>query len=457
MENKQIKRKKFIIDFIYFVIIFGLSILFIRFALPQLWAFVIAFIVVQILHKPAEALYKKMDEDNPLLHHNTICVGMVLLFYGTIGVAVLLLAIGSVKEVSSLVEPVKNFIQNIVKSITSTFAELEEASTITILGFEINIDWFDNYDYMGFINTVSSSLISFITTLPGKLPTVASSATSIFINLIICIVSTSFGLVDYDNIVTFLSGQKILQPKIPVISSIFSSIGRVVKKYLGSYLLIMLITFAELAVGLLIILRNPIAFVLAAVIAIFDILPIIGSGLFLFPWAVISMISGEFGVGIGLLILWFILSVIRNIIEPKIVGDQVGMHPLITLLAMIIGQFIYGPLGLLLLPVAIAVCCEINASEKSNGEMETVKDGKLPIYTSISNEKLKHYNEGKIETIISKTMDTIVSFVKDIFIKFWNFCFRRKGSRTEKESAAGEGKTKSGPSKHKKSKKKSGK
>ena len=68
------------------------------------------------------------------------------------------------------------------------------------------------------------------------------------------------------------------------------------------------------------------------------------------------MLSGSLGKGIGLLVLWAILSVIRQIIEPKIVGDTVGMHPLLTLFGMLFGNFVYGGLGIFLVPITIALC-----------------------------------------------------------------------------------------------------
>ncbi len=90
----------------------------------------------------------------------------------------------------------------------------------------------------------------------------------------------------------------------------------------------------------------------------FDILPVVGSGTVLVPWAVISMLTGNVGRGVGLIIVWVIISVIRQIIEPKIVGDTVGMHPLLTLFAMLFGNFVYGGLGIFLVPITIALLSE---------------------------------------------------------------------------------------------------
>ena len=73
------------------------------------------------------------------------------------------------------------------------------------------------------------------------------------------------------------------------------------------------------------------------------------------PWAVISLVTGDIKRGVGLLILYVIITVIRQIIEPRIVGDHVGLHPLLTLMCMFVGLRVFGGLGLLGLPILCAV------------------------------------------------------------------------------------------------------
>ena len=95
-------------------------------------------------------------------------------------------------------------------------------------------------------------------------------------------------------------------------------------------------------------------------IAVFDILPIVGSGTVLLPWTIISFIQGNIHNGIRILLLYIVVTIVRNIVEPKIVGQQVGLHPLITLLSMVLGTSIFGGIGVLCLPVAVAVAKQLN-------------------------------------------------------------------------------------------------
>ena len=148
-------------------------------------------------------------------------------------------------------------------------------------------------------------------------------------------------------------------------------------------------TFGEIFAGLSII-GVKYSALLAALIAIFDILPVVGSGLVLVPWAIISLIIGNIGLGVGLFILWAIVCVVRQIIEPKIVGSNVGMHPFLTLFAMLAGNFIYGGIGILLLPITLALCQSLNSS------------GVVKLYKNVEHEIEE---DDPIQQVISKGVD----------------------------------------------------
>jgi len=125
-------------------------------------------------------------------------------------------------------------------------------------------------------------------------------------------------------------------------------------KMLRAYGLIMLITFGELAVGLAL-LRVEYAVALAAVIAMVDILPVLGSGTVLIPWGVINLVLGNLPLGVGLLVLYLIIMVLRNFLEPRIVGGQMGLPPVASLVAIYLGLRIFGVVGMFLLPLFFMV------------------------------------------------------------------------------------------------------
>ena len=201
------------------------------------------------------------------------------------------------------------------------------------------------------IKTLSAKAVAlvgnFAVSVPGKL-----------VNTIICIVSTVFILLDWEAIGKFIHGQ-MPEKASEVMKDGWSQLKKTIGKYIRSYGLIMLMTFTELAIGLLIIGVDN-SWGLAAGIAVLDILPIVGCGTVLIPWAVVSLVTGKTGIGISLLVLYVIIAIVRNIAEPKIVGQQVGLHPLATLLAMVTGASLFGAAGVFALPIALAVIKQLD-------------------------------------------------------------------------------------------------
>lgn len=120
--------------------------------------------------------------------------------------------------------------------------------------------------------------------------------------------------------------------------------------YLRSALIIMFITFIELYIGFNIIHVNY-PLLLAFLIAIIDALPVLGTGGVLVPWALYSFIANDITMGISLLVLYLVVLVIRQIIEPKVLGHQIGVYPLLTLVAMYTGLELIGFAGLILGPI----------------------------------------------------------------------------------------------------------
>ena len=137
-------------------------------------------------------------------------------------------------------------------------------------------------------------------------------------------------------------------------------------KYLRSYLFLMLITFCIMLFGFIII-RVEGALALAAVTALLDVLPLIGVGTVLVPWGIISIVLGNTGRGIAILVLFGAYEVIRQLIEPKIVGKSLGLHPIVSLLLLYTGYKIFGFAGLLLTPIASVV---INTLRKEDNSSE---------------------------------------------------------------------------------------
>ena len=138
------------------------------------------------------------------------------------------------------------------------------------------------------------------------------------------------------------------------ILKIIKDTGKGIKGYIKSQLILMLITFIILAISLTII-KAPMAILIALGISILDLLPIVGSGIIMIPWSIINFISGNNQMGIKLGIIYFVLIIIRQILEPRILGKEIGIRPLYTFLATILGSLILGPIGVILGPLIAVV------------------------------------------------------------------------------------------------------
>ena len=96
---------------------------------------------------------------------------------------------------------------------------------------------------------------------------------------------------------------------------------------------------------------------------VFDILPVLGTGGILLPWAAILLIMKNHGLAFGILLLYLVILVVRNMLEPRIVGKQIGLHPLATLAALFLGLKLLGLAGLIIFPVALTVVVNFTKEE----------------------------------------------------------------------------------------------
>lgn len=202
---------------------------------------------------------------------------------------------------------------------------------------------------------IVSFLKSFASDIGGALTAVATgiikSLPSIILFVLISIIASFYFALDFEAINGWILRimPESLRKKVPRLREQTKSLAA---RYLKAYSLLMLLTFFELFIGLSVI-GADYAFLLAIGISFLDILPIFGVGTVLVPWAVFSFFTYDFGRGLGLVILWAAVTVIRQIAEPRIVGGTIGLHPVVTLIGMYVGFRLFGIVGMFLAPAAI--------------------------------------------------------------------------------------------------------
>lgn len=148
--------------------------------------------------------------------------------------------------------------------------------------------------------------------------------------------------------------------------------------YLKAEATLILISFIISLIGLYILqfMRFNIQYplLMALFIGFVDALPILGSGTVMVPWAAICAINGDFNLGIAIIILLIIMSVARQVLEPKLVSKNIGVHPIFTLIAMYTGFKIIGIMGLLIGPIVLIIFKNIFASLIDKGVFKTIFD-----------------------------------------------------------------------------------
>jgi len=155
-----------------------------------------------------------------------------------------------------------------------------------------------------------------------------------------------FGI-HFKKIITTLGGYLKAEATLILVSFLISVIGLYVFKFVGMNV------------------KYPLLIALA--IAFVDALPILGSGTVMIPWAIVSALNGELSLGIAIISLWIIMSVVRQILEPKIVSGKIGIHPIFTLIAMYTGFKVIGIMGMLVGPIVLIILKSVLANRLEQG------------------------------------------------------------------------------------------
>lgn len=339
------RRRRFIVNTVYWALVVGIVFLVTKYLLGLIWPFFLAFIFAWCLTPIVRWLTVKCH-----IRHGIAAAICLLLFFGIVGGLLLALVFNVVSWAQTLVTWLPSFYSDTVEPmlrdatawvedfvarldpeaadvVTATFSDIISSAGTAVSSFSVR---------------AVAAVTGWVAKVPGKL-----------LSTLICIIATVFMTVDFHRMTAFLLRQLGQRTRLVVVKAKETFLS-VLSKYGKSYGIIMAITFVELSIGLLI-LRQEKALLLALIIAVFDILPVIGAGLFLIPWALASLLSGSMAKGLGLLALYIVITVIRQFVEPRVVGHQVGLHPLVTLIAMLVGTKLFGGIGLLGLPIACAI------------------------------------------------------------------------------------------------------
>lgn len=198
---------------------------------------------------------------------------------------------------------------------------------------------------MSLIENVSGSFIHGLIMIIMKIP-------SIMFDLIFVIMTSLFMLLDYPRI------DNLLIKRYPMVSLVVDTTKEVFSNLFKAYFIIMIVTFFELWVGFLIIQLEH-SMVLACIIAIFDFLPLLGIDMIMIPWIVICAFTNKISLALGLLIIYLVIVITKNILEPKLIAKGLGISPLVSLIGMYLGMKVLGFVGLIIVPIILVIVIQV--------------------------------------------------------------------------------------------------
>jgi len=319
--------------------------------------FLIAFILSLIIEPAIKYLMKKMKK--------TRKVCSIIIF-----VIVFTVIIGSITwGIISLISESTNLLQTLNIYIDKAYTQIQETIgklSITRISVSNNVLNIAQNASKEMLLKVSTWLTNFLTNLIS----VITSIPIIAIYTVITILSLYFICTDKIYILDLMEHH---MPKKWV-----QKIGihiREITKSLGGYLkaeaILILVSFIISVIGLYIFkflgmnIRYPLLIALG--IGFVDALPILGSGSVMVPWAIMSALNGDIRLAIAIIILWIVMSIIRQFLEPKIVSGKIGIHPIFTLIAMYTGFKIIGVMGMLVGPIVLIILKSVFATVLDQG------------------------------------------------------------------------------------------
>ncbi len=344
--KKSVKYLKILVNLLVAVA----AILCICFLVPKVLVFFMPFVVGWVISMIANPLVHFLDKKLKIARkHGSIMITVVVIA-AIIGLGYLC--------VSRIVIEAVNLVENLPEIYAAAQEELSEVGD----NLQVFYDKLPRETQQNLADAVNS-LSVYITDLIKRIgaPTFNAAGNLVknlpnaLVAIIISILSSYFFTADREAILQLVKTH-MPQDAWKRVSGVWNDLKSVVGGYFKAQFKIMGIIYVVLVVGLLLMRVNYVLLV-GLLIAFLDMLPFFGTGTVLFPWAVLKVLSGDYKMAVGLVVLYGVTQVVRQVVQPKIVGDTIGLNPLATLFFMyigykvssVIGMIVAVPLGMILI------------------------------------------------------------------------------------------------------------
>ena len=334
-------KKNFLLNVLFIASVFGITILVSRFMFAYLFPFIIGVAVALAVQKPAAAVSVRFRLSKSI-SAVVFTVILCLTFFAVLTTSVWVIG----NKLAGIITLMPTYMSDLQKVFTGIKDDI--IGSMQSLGAEQK-NMVENL-FSTWVNSALSLAVQFVSSLAASL---IKTLPTFLVSSIVTVVASCYIAKDFDRLKKFVLGVLPYEKskKIIEIKSVMLENGI---KFIKGYAIISVITFLQLyAAFFLLGINNPAAVAFAVVLV--DILPVLGVGTVLLPWAVIEILLQNVNLGLGLLAAYVVIAIVRNFIEPKIIGSQIGINPIFTLLSMFLGLKTAGVSGMIFFPLALTV------------------------------------------------------------------------------------------------------
>lgn len=326
--------------------------------------FLIAFIISLIIEPLIRILMKKMKFTRRT-SSIIIFIAVSAIILGTIiwGIVSLVSEASNLLEgLNGYIEKAYTFIQNFIQNLD--FERIHLPNEITSVLQNSTNGIFSNLS--DWIRNVLNGLLNMITSIP-----------TIAIYFVVTIMALYFICVDKVYILDQLE-HHLPQKWVFKLGTHIRDLTKTLGGYLKAQVTLIFTSFVISLIGLYILkfakFNIEFPLLMALFVGFVDALPILGSGTVMIPWAILSALNGDLKLGIAIFVLFVIMSLIRQFIEPKLVSKHIGTHPIFTLIAMYTGFKFIGVIGMLLGPIILIIIKNVFATLIDEGLVKSILD-----------------------------------------------------------------------------------
>lgn len=337
-ENRKVK---FLINVFFIAVCIVLAYFGLRYLPGLFMPFIVALLIVLLTNPLVNLVERKLKIPRkiggPII--TILAIGLIILAFYFLITVVLGEASDLVKDISDLLKSLPDKWEKIIASYDSFLERIELPAVLR-----------NAFDFNKLVSNMTESLSKTLD-VQNIVSGIVTNASSFLFGFFIMVVATVMLSADYVRIRAFVMRQ--LSPRHQkTMLNVKVFMKTTVWGYTKTYAIIFAFYFVAMYV-LFLVLKVEHAALLSFIIALIDLLPVLGLGIVFIPWSIISLIGGEVWFGIALIAAYVVLTFVRNLIEPKLIGKQVGIHPFVALLALYLGLELFGVIGVFVLPLTV--------------------------------------------------------------------------------------------------------